>query len=112
VQGVLILTTSAHSALDNNAGRPAESEGGNMAIMLQVERETLIEKLAVATAFLKYRAHHGGGYPKPGEVAAARQEIVNDPACAKLLAPTETECTALLRQHGFTPPVVRRVKKT
>lgn len=85
-----------------------------MSITLQSERATLIEKLAVATAFLKFRAAHGGGYPKPGEVAAARQEIVSDPACAKIFAPTETECAVLLRQYGFEPPVVRRVnqKKT
>lgn len=83
-----------------------------MAIMLQTERETLIERLVIAAAFLRYRAPHGGGYPKPGELAAARQEIVSDPACAKLCAPSESECTALLRQYGFEPPVVRRVKKT
>ena len=85
-----------------------------MAIMLQVERETLVEQLAVAHAYLRYRAHHGGGYPKPNEVKAARQEIVSDPAYEKLLAPSEGECTALLRQHGFTPPEVRRAnqKKT
>ena len=85
-----------------------------MAIMLQSERATRIDQLAIAYAFLKFRAPHGGGYPKPGEVAAARQEIVNDPACAKLCEPGEGECAALLRQHGFTPPVVRRVnqKKT
>ncbi|MGI6391971.1 MAG: hypothetical protein ACOX7Q_17580 [Kiritimatiellia bacterium] len=83
-----------------------------MAIMLQSERATLIEQLAIAHAFLKYRAHHGGGYPKPNEVKAARQEIVSDPAYAKFCAPTESECTVLLRQYGFTPPVVRRVKKT
>ena len=85
-----------------------------MAIMLQVERETLTEKLAVAHAFLKYRAAHGGGYPKPGEVKAARLQIVSDPAYEKLLAPSEGECAGLLRQHGFEPPVVRRAnqKKT
>ncbi len=81
-------------------------------IMLQAERATLIEKLAIATAFLKFRAAHGGGYPKPGEVAAARQEIVSDPAFAKFGAPSEGECASLLRQYGFEPPVVRRVKKT
>lgn len=81
-------------------------------IKTQCERDTLIEQLAVANAYLRFRAAHGGGYPKPGEVAAARQEIVNDPACEKLCAPTATECTALLRQYGFTPPVARRVKKT
>jgi hypothetical protein len=83
-------------------------------IKTQCERDELVGKLAVAHAYLKYRAHHGGGYPKPGEVAAARQEIVNDPACAKLCAPSEGECTVLLRQHGFEPPVVRRAnqKKT
>jgi hypothetical protein len=80
-------------------------------IKTSCERDTLVEQLAIAYAFLKYRAHHGGGYPKPGEVAAARQQIVNDPACAKIFAPTESECAALLRQHGFTPPVVRRIKK-
>ena len=85
-----------------------------MSIMLKVERDALIEKLAIATAFLKFRAAHGGGYPKPGEVAAARQEIVSDPAFEKFCAPTATECASLLRQHGFTPPAVRRVdpKKT
>jgi ribonuclease HII len=85
-----------------------------MSIMLKVERDALIEKLAIATAFLKFRAAHGGGYPKPGEVAAARQEIVSDPAFAKFGAPSETECASLLRQYGFEPPVVRRVnqKKT
>ena len=81
-----------------------------MAIMLQVERDALIEKLAVAAAYLRFRAPRGGGYPKPNEVAAARQEVVSDPAFAKLLAPSETECTVLLRQYGFTPPVVRRVE--
>ena len=81
-------------------------------IMLQAERATLIEKLAIATAFMKFRAAHGGGYPKPGEVAAARQEIVSDPAYEKFCAPTATECASLLRQYGFEPPVVRRVKKT
>ncbi len=85
-----------------------------MAIMLQCERETLTEKLAIAHAYLRFRAPHGGGYPKPGEVKAARMEIVNDPAYEKLCAPGEGECAALLRQHGFTPPVVRRAnqKKT
>ena len=82
-----------------------------MSIMLQCEREALTDQLAIAYAFLKFRAPRGGGYPKPNEVAAARQEIVNDPACAKLLAPTATECTALLRQYGFEPPVVRRVNQ-
>ena len=81
-----------------------------MAIMLQTERDVLVEKLAVAHAFLKFRAPRGGGYPKPNEVAAARQEIVSDPAFAKLLAPSATECTVLLRQYGFEPPVVRRVE--
>ena len=81
-------------------------------IKTQCERDTLIDQLAIAYAFLKFRAAHGGGYPKPGEVAAARQEIVSDPACAKLCAPTVAECTVLLRQYGFEPPVVRRVKKT
>ena len=87
---------------------------GIMAIMLQSEREALIEKLAIATAYLRFRAPHGGGYPRPAEVKAAQKEIVADPACAKLLAPSEDECARLLRQHGFTPPVVRRVnqKKT
>lgn len=79
-------------------------------ITTEVERDTVIDQLAVAHAFLKYRAAHGGGYPKPGEVKAARLQIVNDPACAKLLAPTETECTVLLRRYGFEPPVVRRVE--
>jgi hypothetical protein len=83
-------------------------------IKTQCERDTLIDQLAIAYAFLKFRAAHGGGYPKPGEIHAARLEIVNDPAYAKLLAPSEVECTGLLRQHGFTPPAVRRVnqKKT
>lgn len=85
-----------------------------MAIMLQTERETLIERLVIAAAFLRYRAPHGGGYPRPAELMVARREIVSDPACAKLYAPNEAECASLLRQHGFTPPVVRRVnqKKT
>jgi len=83
-----------------------------MAITMPNERDALVEKLAVAYAFLKFRAAHGGGYPKPGEVAAARQEIVSDPAFAKFGAPSEGECASLLRQHGFEPPVVRRVKKT
>ena len=85
-----------------------------MAIKTQFERDALIEQLAVAYAFLKFRAPHGGAYPRPAEIHAARQEIVNDPAYAKLLAPSEVECTGLLRQHGFTPPAVRRVdpKKT
>ena len=78
-------------------------------IKTPVERDTVIEQLAVAHAFLKYRAPRGGGYPKPNEVKAARQEIVNDPAYEKICAPTATECTVLLRQYGFTPPVVRRV---
>lgn len=82
-----------------------------MSIMLQVERDALIEKLAIAYAFLKFRATHGGAYPKPGEVAAARQQIVTDTACAKICAPTESECTVLLRQYGFEPPVVRRVNQ-
>jgi hypothetical protein len=79
-------------------------------ITTEVERDTVIDQLAVAHAFLRFRVPRGGGYPKPNEVAAARQEIVNDPACAKLLAPTETECTVLLRRYGFEPPVVRRVE--
>ena len=85
-----------------------------MAITLQSERDVLIEKLAVAYAFLKFRAAHGGGYPRLNEVKAARQEIVSDPAYEKFCAPTATECASLLRQHGFTPPAVRRVdpKKT
>ena len=85
-----------------------------MAIMLQNERDALIEKLVIATAFLRYRAPHGGGFPRPGELKAARMEIAGDPAFAKLCAPTETECASLLRQHGFEPPAVRRVnqKKT
>lgn len=81
-------------------------------IKTQCEREALTDQLAIAYAYLRFRAPHGGGYPKPGEVAAARQEIVSDPAFAKLCAPTESECTVLLKAHGFTPPVVRRVKKT
>ena len=85
-----------------------------MAIMLQNERETLTEKLVIATAYLRYRAPHGGGYPRPGELKAARQEIASDPAYEKFCAPTATECASLLRQYGFEPPVVRRVnqKKT
>ncbi|MDD3886861.1 MAG: hypothetical protein PHI35_08310 [Victivallaceae bacterium] len=83
-------------------------------IKTEAERDTLIDQLAVAAAYLRFRAPLGGGYPKPAEVAAARQQIVNDPACAKIFAPTENECASLLRAHGFTPPVVRRVdqKKT
>ncbi len=83
-----------------------------MAIMLQTERETLIERLVIAAAFLRYRAPHGGGYPRPGELKAARLEIATDPAFAKFGAPSEGECASLLRQYGFEPPVVRRVKKT
>ena len=84
-----------------------------MAIMRQSEREALTDQLAVATAFLRFRAPHGG-YPRPGELEAARRQIVSDPAYATLCAPTETECAVLLKTHGFTPPVVRRVnqKKT
>ena len=83
-------------------------------IKTEAERVALADQLAIAYAFLKFRAAHGGGYPKPGEVAAARQEMVNDPAFAKLCEPGEGECAALLRQHGFTPPAVRKVnqKKT
>ena len=85
-----------------------------MSITMPNERDALIEKLAVAYAFLKFRAHHGGAYPRAAEIHAARQQIVNDPSCAKICAPTESECTVLLRQYGFEPPVVRRVdqKKT
>lgn len=85
-----------------------------MAITTQPERDELLEKLAVAVAFLRYRAPHGGGFPRPAELKAARLEIASDPAFAKLCAPTLSECASLLRQHGFTPPVVRRVdqKKT
>ena len=79
-------------------------------IKTQAEREAIVEQLAVAHAYLQYRAPRGGGYPKPNEVKAARQEIVNDPAYEKICAPTATECTVLLRQYGFTPPVVRRVE--
>ena len=79
-------------------------------IKTSCEREAIVEQLAVAHAFLKFRAPRGGGYPKPNEVKAARQEIVSDPAYEKICAPTETECTVLLRQYGFTPPVVRRVE--
>ena len=98
---------------DNAGATPAES-GKTMSIRTQCERETLTDQLAIAYAFMKFRAAHGGGYPKPGEVAAARQEIVSDPACAKIFAPTESECASLLRQYGFEPPVVRKVnqKKT
>ena len=83
-------------------------------IKTETERDMLIDQLAVAYAYLRYRAPHGGGYPRPAELKAARQEITTDPACAKILAPGEGECAALLRQHGFTPPVVRKVdqKKT
>ena len=83
-------------------------------IKTQCEREALTDQLAIAFAYLRFRAPLGGGYPKPAEVAAARQQIVNDTACAKIFAPSEGECASLLRQHGFTPPVVRRVnpKKT
>ena len=83
-------------------------------IKTEAERATLTEQLAIAAAFLRYRAPHGGGYPRPAEVKAARQEIVSDPAYEKICAPTESECTVLLKAHGFTPPVVRRVnqKKT
>jgi len=83
-------------------------------IKTEAERATLIDQLAVAYAFLWFRAAHGGGYPRVSEVKTARQKIVNDPACAKIFAPTETECAVLLRQYGFEPPVVRRVnqKKT
>ena len=81
-------------------------------IKTQAEREAIVEQLAVAYAYLRFRAPRGGGYPKPNEVKAARQEIVSDPAYEKICAPTETECAALLRQYGFEPPVVRRVKKT
>ncbi len=81
-------------------------------IKTQSERDTLIDQLAIAYAFLKFRAPRGGGYPRLNEVKAARQEIASDPAYEKVCAPTESECAALLRQHGFTPPVVRRVKKT
>lgn len=85
-----------------------------MAITTQPERDELLEKLVIATAFLRYRAPHGGGFPRPGELKAARQEIVSDPAFAKLCSPSEGECTALLKAHGFTPPVVRKAnqKKT
>ena len=83
-----------------------------MAIKTQCERDTLIDQLAIAYAFLKFRAPHGRAYPKPAEIHAARQQIVNDPACAKIFAPTESECAALLKAHGFEPPVVRRAKKT
>jgi len=85
---------------------------GIMAITMPNERDTLVEKLAVAYAFLRYRAPHGGAYPRAAEIHAARQQIVNDPAFAKFGAPSEGECASLLRQHGFEPPVVRRVKKT
>jgi len=85
-----------------------------MAIKTQSERDALIEQLAVAHAYLRFRAHHGGEYPRAAEIHAARQQIVNDPACAKIFAPTSTECTVLLKAHGFEPPVVRKVnqKKT
>jgi hypothetical protein len=85
-----------------------------MAIKTHFERDALIEQLAVAHAFMRFRAPHGGGFPRAGEVRAARQEIASDPAYEKFCAPTATECASLLRQHGFTPPVVRKVnqKKT
>jgi len=85
-----------------------------MSITMPNERDTLVEKLAVAYAFLWFRAAHGGGYPRVSEVKTARQKIASDPAYEKFCAPTATECASLLRQHGFTPPVVRRVdpKKT
>ena len=85
-----------------------------MTIKTPVERDALIDQLAVAYAFLKFRAPHGGAYPRAAEIHAARLQIVNDPACAKIFAPTESECASLLRQYGFEPPVVRRVnqKKT
>ena len=79
-------------------------------ITTEVERDTVIDQLAVAHAFLRFRAPRGGGYPRSNEVKAARQEIVNDPAYEKICAPTETECTVLLRRYGFEPPVVRRVE--
>ena len=93
-------------------GDPGRKRRENMAITLPSERDALVEKLAVAYAFLWFRAAHGGGYPRVSEVKTARQKIASDPACAKLCAPSEGECAALLRQHGFEPPVVRRVKKT
>ena len=80
-------------------------------IKTPVERDELVGKLAIAHAYLRFRAQHGGGYPRAGEVKAARQEIVSDPAFEKLCAPSESECASLLRQHGFTPPVVRRVNQ-
>ena len=85
-----------------------------MAIMLQCERDVLVEQLAIAYAYLRFRAHRDRGYPRLNEVKAARQEIVSDAAYEKLCAPSEGECAALLRQHGFEPPVVRRAnqKKT
>ena len=79
-------------------------------ITTEVERDTVIDQLAVAHAFLRFRAPRGGGYPRSNEVKAARQEIVNDPAYEKICAPTATECTVLLRRYGFEPPVVRRVE--
>jgi hypothetical protein len=79
-------------------------------IKTPVERDTVIDQLAVAYAFLRFRAPRGGGYPRSNEVKAARQEIVSDPAYEKICAPTATECTVLLRQYGFEPPVVRRVE--
>lgn len=82
-----------------------------MAIKTQAERDTLTEQLAVALAFMKFRAPRGGGYPRLNEVKAAKQEIVSDAAYEKICAPTESECTVLLKAHGFTPPVARRVKK-
>ena len=98
----------------DNAGATRQKVKGNMAIKTQSERDALIEQLAVAYAFLWFRAAHGGGYPRVSEVKTARQKIASDPAYEKFCAPTSTECASLLRQHGFTPPVVRRVdqKKT
>lgn len=105
------MTTSSAWCVGDNAGAtPAERKENMATIKTSCERDTLVEQLAVAYAYLRFRAPRGGGYPRLNEVKAARMEIVNDPACEKLCAPTATECTALLRQYGFEPPVARRVE--
>ena len=111
LQGIL-TNFPARGALGDNAGATRQKVKEIMAIMLQSERDELLEKLAVALAFLRFRAPHGGGYPRAGELKSARQEIVSDPAFAKFGAPSEGECASLLRQYGFTPPVVRRINQT
>ena len=101
---------SAWCAGQQRRGDPAERKE-NMAIKTEVERLALTDQLAVAYAFLRFRAPRGGGFPRSNEVKAARRQIVSDPAYEKLCAPTESECTVLLRQYGFEPPVVRRVNQ-